>query len=101
MRWELRGLRLIRNIEEWISYVRTQGLDTLLPIVEWAEAEHTQRYIIVVGKGLNRWRRQHKMPYSLFLKDAASKVYRELSLAEKPKHVDISPTGSWGPTTDF
>lgn len=102
--WKLREQRLIaprEYIEEWISYVQTQGLDTLLPIVEWAESEHIQRYTIVVGKGLNRWRRQHKTPYSLFLKDTASKVYRELSLAEKPKNMDTSPVGSWGPTTDF
>lgn len=78
-----------------------RGLDSLLPIVEWAEAEHVQRYTIVVGKGLHKWRKQHKTPYSLFLKGPANKVYRELALAEGPKHMDISPTGSWGPTTDF
>lgn len=99
--WKLRLIAPREYIEEWICYVQTQGLDTLLPIVEWAESDHVQRYTIIIGKGLNRWRRQHKRPYSLFLKDSASKVYRELSLAEKPKHMDTSPVGSWGPTTDF
>lgn len=87
--------------EEWISYVQTRGLDTLLPIVEWAETEHTQRYAIVVGKGLSKWKRQQKATYSLFLKDAASKVYGELLLAEEPEHATISAAESWGPTTDF
>jgi hypothetical protein len=93
--------KVILELEEWISYVQTRGLETLLPIVQWAEEEHTQRYTIVVGKELHKWERQRKIPYALFLKDAASKVYRELSLAEQPKHVAIPPTEIWGPTTDF
>lgn len=87
------------HLEQWISYLQTQGLDTIKLIVESPEADHNKRYAIVIAKGLNQWRTKghQKKPYPMFLKDSASRVYKELSLVQ---NVPTFIGDSWGPTTD-
>ncbi|KAI5851521.1 hypothetical protein DFP73DRAFT_471494 [Morchella snyderi] len=87
------------ELEQWISYLQTQGLDTIKLIVESPETDHNKRYAIVIAKGLNQWRKKghHKKPHVMFLKDSVSRVYKELSLVQ---NVPTFIGGSWGPTTD-
>jgi hypothetical protein len=89
-----------QQLEDFIAYLQTRGLETLLPILRWGEDDHNQRYAIIAAKGLNRWHKEEGEKYRGFLKEAVKKVYKEKSLKEM-KTAKVSPCKSWGPTFEF